>query len=120
MGDSTKRVLFVNSEIFPYLTESEIANKGNNSYNDNLNALAYSSYYNSLYNGYGGYGGYGGFYNNYYNYMMMSAYASQSNSSSTSKTTELDKDRFYSCKLYGPSSTEKKPTMTITYSFLTE
>lgn len=86
MGDPTKRVLFVNSEIFPYLTESEIANKGNN----------------------------------YYNYMMMSAYASQSNSSSTIKTTELDKDRFYSCKLYGPSSTEKKPTMTITYSFLTE
>ena len=28
MGDSTKRVLFVNSEIFPYLPESEIANIG--------------------------------------------------------------------------------------------
>ena len=52
--------------------------------------------------------------------MMMAAYASQSSTTSTSKTTELDKDRYYSCRLYGPKASEKRPTMTITYSFPTE
>ena len=112
-------------------TNETTSSSGSSSYNDYLNALAYSSYYNSLYNGYGGYGyggygygygsyGYGSYYNNYYNYMMMAAYASQSSSTSASTSTELDKDRYYSCKLYGPKSAEKKPTMTITYSFPTE
>lgn len=111
-------------------TNKAASSSSNSSYNDYLNALAYSSYYNSLYNGYGGYGyggygyGYGGYgnsyYNNYYNYMMMAAYASQSSTTSTSTTTELDKDRYYSCRLYGPGASEKKPTMTITYSFPTE
>ena len=101
------------------------SSSSSSSYNDYLSALAYSSYYNSLYNGYGygsygyGYGSYGynSYYNNYYNYMMMAAYASSSSSSTTSTSTELDKDRYYSCKLYGPASTEKKPTMTITFSY---
>ncbi len=112
-------------------TNEATSSSSNSSYNDYLNALAYSSYYNSLYNGYGGYGyggygygyggyGYGSYYNNYYNYMMMAAYASQSSTTSTSTSTELDKDRYYSCRLYGPKSATKKPTMTITYSFPTE
>ena len=111
-------------------TNKSTSSSSSSSYNDYLSALAYSSYYNSLYNGYGGYGyggygyGYGSYgssyYNNYYNYMMMAAYASQSSTTSTSTSTELDKDRHYSCKLYGPKSTEKKPMMTITYSFPTE
>ncbi len=112
-------------------TNKAASSSNNSSYNDYLSALAYSSYYNSLYNGYGGYGyggygygygsyGYGGYYNNYYNYMMMAAYASQSSSTSTSTSTELDKDRYYNCRLYGPGSSDKKPTMTITYSFPTE
>ncbi len=107
---------------------NETSSSSSSSYNDYLSALAYSSYYNSLYNGYGyggygyGYGSYGysSYYNNYYNYMMMAAYASQSSTTSTSTSTELDKDRYYSCRLYGPKSAEKKPTMTITYSFPTE
>ncbi len=111
-------------------TNKAASSSSNSSYNDYLSALAYSSYYNSLYNGYGGYGyggygyGYGGYgssyYNNYYNYMMMAAYASQSSTTSTSTSTELDKDRHYSCRLYGPASAGKKPTLTITYSFPTE
>ena len=102
------------------------SSSSSSSYNDYLNALAYSSYYNSLYGGYGGYGGYGyggygygygSYYNNYYNYMMMAAYASQSSTTSTSTSTELDKDRYYSCRLYGPESTGKRPTVTVTYSY---
>ena len=75
------------------------SSSGDSSYNDYLNALAYSSYYNNLY-GYGGYGygsygyGYDSYYNNYYNYMMMAAYASQSSTTTTS-SVELDKDRYY-------------------------
>ncbi len=104
---------------------NETSSSSSSSYNDYLSALAYSSYYNSLYNGYGygsyGYGSYGysSYYNNYYNYMMMAAYASQSSSTSTSTSTELDKDRYYSCKLYGPTAPEenKRPSMTLTFSF---
>ncbi len=111
--------LILHSEI------NETSSSSSSSYNDYLSALAYSSYYNSLYNGYGyggygyGYGSYGysSYYNNYYNYMMMAAYASQSSSTSTSTSTELDKDRYYSCRLYGPGAGERRPTMTITYSF---
>ena len=105
---------------------NETSSSSSSSYNDYLSALAYSSYYNSLYNGYGyggyGYGSYGysSYYNNYYNYMMMAAYASSSSSTSTSTSTELDKDRYYNCRLYGPASTVKRPCVTITYSYPTE
>ena len=59
--------------------------------------------------------GYG--YNNYYNYYMMAAYANASSSSSTtSSSIELDRDRFYNAKLYGPGSAEKKPSLRITFS----
>ena len=98
------------------------SSSGDSSYNDYLNALAYSSYYNNLY-GYGGYGygsygyGYDSYYNNYYNYMMMAAYASQSSSTTTS-SVDLDKDRYYNCHLYGPTAEpEKRPKIKITFSF---
>lgn len=98
------------------------SSSGDSSYNDYLNALAYSSYYNNLY-GYGGYGygsygyGYDSYYNNYYNYMMMAAYASQSSTTTTS-SVDLDKDRYYNCHLYGPSAeADKRPKITVTFSF---
>ena len=99
------------------------SSSGDSSYNDYLNALAYSSYYNNLY-GYGGYGygsygyGYDSYYNNYYNYMMMAAYASQSSTTTTS-SVDLDKDRYYNCHLYGTgtSSAGKRPKLTITFSY---
>lgn len=102
------------------------SNNNDSSYNDYLNALAYSSYYNNLY-GYGGYGGYGygyggygygydSYYNNYYNYMMMAQYA-QSGSTTTTSSTELDKDRYYNCRLTGPEAAERQPSIKITFSF---
>lgn len=105
------------------------------------NNLAYSMYYNNLYNyGYGGYGyGYGGYgygsygYNNYYDYYAMAAYysAMQSSSSDTeSSTIELDRDRYYDARLIGPNAADtgnsdyktkdlvkkRLPYMVITYS----
>ena len=96
------------------------SSSGDSSYNDYLNALAYSSYYNNLYGyggyGYGGYGyGYDSYYNNYYNYMMMAAYASQSSTTTTS-SVDLDKDRYYNCQLMPPGEI-RHPKMTITFSF---
>lgn len=109
-------------------TETETtANTTDNSYYQNL---AYYSYLNSLYNGYGyggyggygyggyGYGGYGGYnsYYNYYNYAMMAAMMNQS-STTTSTTTELDRDRYYSAKLLGPTAAGGRvPTLTLTYA----
>ena len=94
---------------------------------------AYDYYYNSMmYDpygyGYGGYGyGYGGYgygydsygygYNNYYNYAMMAAmYSGMGSGSSEEYTTELDKDRFYSATLNGPTSEGLKPQLRITFS----
>lgn len=99
------------------------SSSSSSSYNDYLSALAYSSYYNSLYNGYGyggygyGYGSYGynSYYNNYYNYMQMAAYASASATTTTSDS-ELDKDRYYRAVLYGPKSKEKRPKLKVTYA----
>lgn len=102
-------------------------------YDDYYNNLLYNSYYNNMmYDpygygyGYGGYGyggyGYGGYgydgygYNNYYNYLMMAQYASASNSTSTTSSIELDRDRFYNAILSGPNSTDRKPTLKITFS----
>ncbi len=93
-------------------TTTSSNNSSSSSYNDYLNALAYSSYYNNLY-GYGGYGygsygygsyGYNSYYNNYYNYMMMAAMYSSSSSSTTTTSSELDKDRFYKACLNGPAA----------------
>ena len=98
---------------------TKTSSSGDSSYNDYLNALAYSSYYNNLYGyggyGYGGYGyGYDSYYNNYYNYMMMAAYASQSSTTTTS-SVDLDKDRYYNCQLMPPGEI-RHPKMTITFS----
>lgn len=112
------------------------SSSSSSSYDDYYNSLLYNSYYNNMmydpygygygYGGYGGYGyggygygyGYGDYgYNNYYNYYMMAAYANASSSSSTtSSSIELDRDRFYDAKLYGPGSSEKKPSLRITFS----
>lgn len=105
------------------------SSSSNNNYSDYYNNLMYNAYYNNLYNGYGGYGyggygyGYGGYgygydsygYSNYYNYLMMAAYASSANSSSTSTSTQLDKDRFYNCRLNSCKSANG-PYIKITFS----
>ena len=84
--------------------------------------LAYYSYYNQLYGGGGYYGGgyyggsyYGNSYSNYYNYMLMAQYAG-ANASTTTSSSELDKDRYYTCLLHGPTSEERKPKLKITFA----
>ena len=92
------------------------SSNSNSNYDDYMNSLLYSSYYNNMmYGGYGGYGGYGYGYNNYYNYMMMAAMA---NSYSTSETSEraLDKDRYYNGVLNGPGAEDNQPRLKITFS----
>ncbi|MCD8208227.1 MAG: hypothetical protein LUD72_09855 [Bacteroidales bacterium] len=75
--------------------------------------LAYESYYNSMY-GYGGYSNYDS-YSNYYYYMYLAdAYA---NSSYTSTENVLDKDRYYTAVLKGPTS-DDGPTLKVVYSTL--
>ena len=77
----------------------------------------------NMYGGYGGYGGYGygsygsyG-YSNYYNYSMLAQMYGQS-TTSTSTQTNLDRDRYYCCRLYGPAAAapELRPTLSFTYS----
>ena len=96
--------------------------------------LAYANYYNSMYDpyGYGGYGGYGyggygygyggyGYgYSNYYNYMIAAQYASASSQSKTSTSLQLDKDRFYACRLGGVEAQDKdkRPRLELIYSFI--
>lgn len=109
------------------------AGKQNNQMNDYLQNLAYSNYYNSMYDpygyggyygGYGGYGyGYGGYgygygYSNYYNYMA----AQQMNSAEEKKVVaQLDKDRYYSCSLIAPDENAELstvPHLKIVYSYV--
>ena len=124
---TNEKLLAGNYDIWLLIMSKEKAvttTTGNSDLSDYYTALAYQSYYNSMYGGYGGYGGYGyggyGYgdaYTNYYSYMMAASYASGS-SSSTSLTTQLDKDRYYCTRFYGPTATETdlRPTITITYS----
>lgn len=119
-------------DIWMLILHNEVTTKSsssNNNYSDYYNNLMYNAYYNNLYNGYGGYGyggygyGYGGYgygydsygYGNYYNYLMMAAYASSGNSSSTSTSTQLDKDRFYNCRL-NSCKNENGPYIKFTFS----
>ena len=93
---------------------------GNNDLSDYYQYLAYQSYMSNMYGGYGGYGygGYGGYgYNNYYNYAMLAQMYGQS-TTSTSSQTNLDRDRYYCCRLYGPAAAEEslRPTLSFTYS----
>ena len=92
---------------------------GNSEISDYFQYLAYQSYMSNMYGGYGGYSsyGYGSSYSNYYNYAMLSQMYAQS-TTSTSTTTRLDSDRYYYCRLYGPSASEEslRPTLTFTYS----
>ncbi len=94
---------------------------GNAEASEYYNYLAYQSMMSNMY-GYGGYGyGYGNYYSNYYNYSMMAQmYGS---SSTTSKTqANLDRDRYYYCKLYGPTAAdpEMRPKFSFTYSIPNE
>ena len=111
--------------------EVTVTTSAGGSNNDYYNNLLYNSYYNNMmydpygygygYGGYGyGYGGYGydsyGYGSNYYNYMMMASYMNSGSNSSESISIDLDKDRYYNCTLAGPSATEVKPTLKITFS----
>lgn len=109
--------------------EITVTTSAGGSNNDYYNNLLYNSYYNNMmYDpygygyGYGGYGygyggyGYGGYGSNYYNYMMMASYMNSGSNSSESISIDLDKDRYYNCTLAGPSATEVKPTLKITFS----
>jgi hypothetical protein len=94
---------------------------GNAEASEYYNYLAYQSMMSNMY-GYGGYGyGYGNYYSNYYNYSMMAQmYGS---STTTSKTqANLDRDRYYYCKLYGPTATDPalRPKFSFTYSIPNE
>ena len=96
---------------------------GNSDLSDYYQYLAYQSYMSNMYGGYGGYGGYGygsygsyG-YSNYYNYAMLAQMYGQS-TTSTSTQANLDRDRYYCCRLYGPAeaTVPLRPTLTFTYS----
>lgn len=96
---------------------------GNSDLSDYYQYLAYQSYMSNMYGGYGGYGGYGygsygsyG-YSNYYNYSMLAQMYGQS-TTSTSTQTNLDRDRYYCCRLYGPTAAvaNLRPALTFTYS----
>ncbi len=91
---------------------------GNSELSEYYNYLAYQSYMGDMYGGYGyGYGSYGYGYNNYYNYSMMAQmYGSSTTTSSVS--VNLDRDRYYYCRLYGPEASDAslRPTFSFTYS----
>lgn len=115
------------------MSEEQVTTSKNNQMNDYLQNLAYANYYNSMYDpygyggyygGYGGYGyGYGGYgygygYSNYYNYMA----AQQMNSGEEKKVvTQLDKDRYYNCRLLSPDENAEissVPHLKIVYSYV--
>ena len=110
-------------------TETVTETTDNSAMNEYMQNLLYNSYYNNLYGyGYGGYGyGYGGYYDysNYYNYYMMAAMMSNASQPTTTSETQLDKDRYYTCRLRGPEadtdtdkslSERRVPMMQVTYS----
>lgn len=79
-----------------------------------LQYLAYQSYYNSMY-GNSSYSYGSSYYSNYYSYLLAAMYASGS-STTTSKSYTLDKDAYFKAELFGPESTEKKPTLKLVFS----
>lgn len=99
---------------------TQTTSSGNSEISQYYQYLAYQSYMGNMYGGYGygGYGyGYGNSYTNYYNYAMLAQMYGQS-TTSTSTSRNLDRDRYYSCRLYGPEcpDTEMRPALTFTYS----
>ena len=100
---------------------------GNSEMSDLYNYMAYQSMMSGMYGGYGGYGygygygGYGNYYSNYYNYQMMAQMYGSSSTTSTS-SANLDRDRYYYCKLYGPDAADPamRPTFSFTYSIPNE
>ena len=97
---------------------------GNSELSDLYNYMAYQSMMSGMYGGYGGYGygyGYGNYYSNYYNYALMAQMYGSSSTSSTT-TANLDRDRYYYCRLYGPAATDPavRPAFSFTYSIPNE
>lgn len=99
---------------------TQTTSSGNSEISQYYQYLAYQSYMGNMYGGYGygGYGyGYGNSYTNYYNYAMLAQMYGQS-TTSTSTSKNLDRDRYYYCRLYGPEcpDAELRPGLTFTYS----
>ena len=96
---------------------------GNSEISDMYSYLAYQSMMSGMYGGYGGYGygGYGSYYSNYYNYALMAQLYGSSSTTSTT-TANLDRDRYYYCRLYGPTAADEslRPTFSFTYSIPNE
>lgn len=99
---------------------TQTTSSGNSEISQYYQYLAYQSYMGNMYGGYGygGYGyGYGNSYTNYYNYAMLAQMYGQS-TTSTSTSRNLDRDRYYYCRLYGPDCPDEqmRPVLTFTYS----
>ncbi len=94
------------------LSEEEVTiDTSNQDLSEYYEYLAYSAYYDSMYNGYGAYTT--DSYSNYYYYMYLAdAYA---NSSSTTYQNVLDKDKYYTGVLKGPTS-DDGPRLKVIYS----
>ena len=123
MSDDNEKLLNGSYDIWLLIMHNDqitTTTTGNQDMSDYYNYLAYQSYMGSMYGGgYGGYGygGYGDYYSNYYNYALMAQYYGSS-STSTSTSAQLDRDRYYFLKLYGPQAADesKRPTFKFTYS----
>ena len=127
LKDDNEQLLNGSYDIWLLIMHNDVTyttTQGNSELSEYFNYLAYQSYMGNMYGGYGGYGygGYGGYgYSNYYNYAMMAQmYGSSSTTAST--TTNLDRDRYYYCKLYGPAASDEslRPSFSFTYSIPNE
>ena len=126
LDDDNAQLLNGSYDIWMHIMHKDIVvttTSGNSELSEYYNYLAYQSYMGNMYGGYGGYGygGYGGYgsygYSNYYNYALM-AQMYGSSSTSTSSSANLDRDRYYYCKLHGPEAAEEdmRPSFSFTYS----
>ena len=125
MEDDNSALVAGNYDIWLLIMHNDIVtttSSGNSDLSDYYQYLAYQSYMSNMYGGYGGYG-YGGYgyssygYSNYYNYAMLAQMYGQSTTTSSSQTN-LDRDRYYCCRLYGPTAATAslRPTLSFTYS----
>ncbi|MCR5561326.1 MAG: hypothetical protein K6F58_05865 [Bacteroidales bacterium] len=128
MADDNAALLAGSYDIWLLIMHNDIVTtttSGNSDLSDYYQYLAYQSYMSNMYGGYGGYGyggyGYGGYgsygYSNYYNYAMLAQMYGQSTTTSSTQVN-LDRDRYYCCRLYGPAATDTalRPSLTFTYS----
>ncbi|MCD8313872.1 MAG: hypothetical protein LUC24_06900 [Bacteroidales bacterium] len=91
--------------------ETVVTDTSNEDMSEYYQYLAYSSYYNSMYSG--SYSG--SSYSNYYYYL----YLAEMYGSSTSTSTEnvLDKDKYFTATLKGPTS-DDGPKLKVSYSYI--